>query len=208
MPDTNVAAVILAGGKSSRMGRDKASIVIGGRSMLQWVIDAASEVAGTVVVVTARWQALPSMEARGRLVLVTDEREDAGPLAGMVTGLGVVEAPVALLLSCDQPFVQPALLTMLAAQAMEAAAAIPMVGRELQPLCSAVRRDARDTLRAMLERGVWAAGAIADLDGARQVERREWSRVDSEGLSFVGVNTPEELVRAEAIAARLDLGVG
>lgn len=208
MPDTNVAAVILAGGKSSRMGRDKASIVIGGRSMLQWVIDAASEVAGTVVVVTARWQALPSMEARGRLVLVTDEREDAGPLAGMVTGLGVVEAPVALLLSCDQPFVQPALLTMLAAQAMEAAAAIPMVGRELQPLCSAVRRDALDTLRAMLERGVWAAGAIADLDGARQVERREWSRVDSEGLSFVGVNTPEELVRAEAIAARLDLGVG
>ncbi len=190
------------------MGRDKASIVIGGRSMLQRVIDAASEVAETVVVVTARWQALPSMEARGRLVLVTDEREDAGPLAGMVTGLGVVEAPVALLLACDQPFVQPALLTMLAAQAMEAAAAIPMVGRELQPLCSAVRRDALDTLRAMLERGVRAAGAIADLDGARQVERREWSRVDSEGLSFVGVNTPEELVRAEAIAARLDVGVG
>jgi molybdopterin-guanine dinucleotide biosynthesis protein A len=197
-----VTAIVLAGGRSTRMGRDKAALVLGGRTLLQRAIDAAGAAAGAVVVVGAPGRALPPVTSPVPITLLTDPEEGAGPLAGIVAGMAAVRTPVAVVLACDMPFVEPALLRLLVAAVRERApSALPVVEGQAQPLCSAVRTDALTSLRAVLASGTRAAAALADLPGARLLAPAEWGVADSQGISFVGVNTPEEWARAEALDA-------
>jgi len=198
-----VTAVILAGGGSTRMGRDKAAIEVAGRTLLQRVIDAAAEAADQTVVVLAPGQSLPPLEPRGPLRLTTDAVADQGPLSGLLAGLEVVEGDVALVIACDQPFVRPALLRMLTTQAAEAPAVLPMFDGRPQPLCAAVRTDQTPLLREAYARGGRAASALADLPGAVLLPPAVWHAADAEGVSFIGANTPDDLVRCEATARLL-----
>ncbi len=198
-----VTAIILAGGGSTRMGREKATIVLAGRTLLQRVIDAAAEVADETVVVCAPGRPFPDIEVRGPLRLTTDEVGGQGPLAGILAGLAVASSEVALLLACDQPFVRPLLLRLLIAQAAEAPVVIPLRDGQTQPLCAAIRVDAAPLLREAYERGSRAAAAVSDLPGTRLLDAATWRVVDPDGVSFAGANTPEELARLEELAARL-----
>jgi molybdopterin-guanine dinucleotide biosynthesis protein A len=202
-----VAAIILAGGGSTRMGREKATIRVRGRSLLQWVADAAAEVAETTVVVLAPGGERPALEVRGRLIWATDAVSGQGPLAGILAGVACAEeagATVALVLACDQPFVRPALLRRLLAALEEGVPAVtPIVEGRPQPLCAAVRIETAKALRAAFAAGGRAASAIVDLAEAVTLDPVAWHDADPEGLSFLGANTPEELARCEQAAARL-----
>ncbi len=188
-----VTAIVLAGGRSTRMGRDKASLVLGGRTLLQRVVDAVGVIASEVVVVGAPGRDLPAVVSPRALLLVADSVEGQGPLAGIIAGLDATERAVAVVVGCDQPFVQPALLAHLAELATMHVAAVPVVDGRAQPLCSAVRREALPALRTAFEGGQRAARVIADLDGAVLVPPDAWQAFDPDGRSFAGVNTPQEL---------------
>lgn len=193
MPMADVAVIVLAGGRSTRMGRDKASLVLDGRTLLQRVVDAAGVVATEVVVVGAPGRDLPAVVSPRMLRMVADSVEGQGPLAGILAGLEWTEREVALVVGCDQPFVLPALLAHLAELARTHAAAVPVVDGRPQPLASAVRREALTGLRRAFEDGARAARVIADLDGGVLVPPEVWQQFDPDGHSFAGVNTPEEL---------------
>lgn len=198
----DVTAIVLAGGRSSRMGSDKAALVLGGRTLLQRAVDAACGAASAVVVVGAPGRALPKVTSTVPMHLVTDAGEGAGPLGGIVAGLAAVGTSVALVVACDIPFIEPSLLRLLAARVREgASAAVPVVDGQAQPLCSAVRTDAFEALRAAFQGGTRAASLLADLPGALLVDADEWGVADPAGASFIGVNTPEEWARAEALEA-------
>lgn len=201
----SVAAVILGGGRSSRMGRDKASLTLRGRSLMEWTLDSAERVPGLieVVVVLADGQDLPFRTSLPATV-IHDEQPYAGPLVAIGSGLRAVTADVALVLGCDTPFVQPSLLALLVEHARDHAIVVPVHDGRPQPLCSAIRRDAMPSIAALIAEGVRAASAIADDPRARLLEPADWAKVDPEALSFVGVNTPDELRQAEVLAARLD----
>jgi molybdopterin-guanine dinucleotide biosynthesis protein A len=77
---------------------------------------------------------------------------------------------------------------------------MPVVDGLPQPMCSAVRTEALHHLRALIADGSRAAGALAELPGALLLQPHEWSVVDPDGRSFLGVNTPEEFARAIALA--------
>lgn len=198
----DVTAIVLAGGRSRRMGREKAALVLAGHTLLQRAVDAASGAACAVVVVGAPGRALPAVTTPLRLTLVTDEEEGVGPLAGIVAGLEAVQTPVTLVVACDMPFVEPALLRLLTAVVRDGASvAMPIVDGQPQPLCSAVRTDVLSALREALADGARAASVLADLSGARLLSPADWGAADPRGSSFVGVNTPEEWERAEAVEA-------
>lgn len=199
----HVTAIILAGGGSTRMGRDKATLALAGRSLLQRVVDATNGVADAIVVVLAPGQPEPSVTAGVPLCFTTDAVGGQGPLAGILAGFAAARGDVALLLACDQPFVRPALLHLLASQVAEAPAAIPLLDGQPQHLCAAVRLDAAPVLRAAFERGSRAAAAISDLPGTRLLGAEVWQAADPDGVSFAGANTPEELARLEVLAVRL-----
>lgn len=179
------------------MGVDKASLVLNGRTLLQRTVDAVSEVAGEIVVVVAPGQRLPPVECRRPLRTVEDPVEGHGPLVGIAVGLGSVTAPVALVVACDMPFLQPALLRLLAQRAAAGRRlVVPIEGGQPQPLCSAFRREALKVVQAHIDAGDRKVMSVAgDLDVDR-VSPHEWAAADPGGRSFENVNTVEEFEAA------------
>ena len=104
------SAIILAGGRSVRFGRDKSAEIVVGRSLLQHVVDAVGPIASEIVVVRAPGAPPPTVNSETPLRHAEDVRE-GGALAGLYTGLLVCSQPVALALGCDMPLLsQPLLL--------------------------------------------------------------------------------------------------
>jgi molybdopterin-guanine dinucleotide biosynthesis protein A len=195
------AVIILAGGKSTRLGRDKASEVLTGKTLLQRAVDATAELAGTFVLVTARGQSLPEVVAEAPLSTVVDAYPETGPLGGIVTGLlAVGDSPQpALVVACDMPLLRPALLRELLRLASGHDAVVPMVNGLPEPLCAVYAHSCINPARRLLDRGDYkVAGLLDDVD-ALLVPEEEWRRFDNEGLSFLNVNREDDLDRARRL---------
>lgn len=191
---------ILAGGESSRMGRDKAALTLGGRSFVERAADALRAVAREVFVVSSRHEA-----GAWSLPVVRDLIEHSGAMGGLHAALAHANerrsagAGHVAVVSCDLPFVTGELLKRLASYAAEGFEAVAPVQEDghVQPLCAVYESAAcgaaveelmragelrpRELLKRVRTRWV-AFEEVADLEGAR--------------LFFLNVNTPEEYERA------------
>jgi len=194
----DVTGIVLTGGRSSRMGQDKASLVLGGSTLLERVVAALSAVADEVVIVRAPEQALPLVTSSGSLVVAADPIEGAGPLAGIATGLEAGSAPRALVVGVDHPFLRPSLLRLLSERVRTGAPwALPEFEGHPQPLCSGLSRDLLEGIRARLDGGERSPVSVAEALGAVRIGEAEWRSADPDGLSFLDVDTPEEFAAAE-----------
>jgi molybdopterin-guanine dinucleotide biosynthesis protein A len=148
------AAIVLAGGRSTRMGTSKAALEWHGSTLLRRAAGlAARAVDGPVVVVRAPGQELPALPAR--IELVDDAREGRGPLQGLAAGLAAIgdRAQVAYLTGVDAPFLHPAFACrVLALLEPGHDVAIPHADGFAQPLAAAYRvASVAPALRALLE---------------------------------------------------------
>ncbi len=140
------AAIILCGGGSLRMGRDKAALPFGPDTLLARVVDVAQVVASEIVVVGDTSQSMPA-----GIRVVRDPVPGLGPLAALATGLTSVGAERALLLACDMPLLVPALLRRLQDLAGDADACVPRRGRNADDDL----RRLRDARAARARRRCW-----------------------------------------------------
>ena len=132
------AGIVLAGGRSSRMGTPKAWLDWHGATLLRRTCGVVARGAGgPVVVVRAAGQELP--ELPGDVHVVEDARDGQGPLQGLLAGLEAVEAELAFVASTDMPFLHPRFVGAVCAAASEADAAVPHIGGHRQPLAAAYR---------------------------------------------------------------------
>jgi molybdopterin-guanine dinucleotide biosynthesis protein A len=199
-----IEAVILAGGRSTRFGRDKASAPLRGRPLLQWVVDAVAPAVERILIVHAPGQALPPLSAAPEVVPVPDEFPGLGPLAGLATGFAHCRAGLAFACSCDAPLIAPALVRLLGAIARETGADVvrPRVGGFPQPLV-AVYRPA--TCLEPFRRAVAARSGglriVAACEGLHVVEPAEdrIAAADPTFRSFLNANTPERLAEIESL---------
>ena len=197
-----ISGIVLAGGRSSRMGSDKASLLLDGHSLLHRTVAALDAVVDEVVIVRAADQSIPLVQRRGSLVVVEDPVEGQGPLFGMATGLEASSGQIALVVGVDHPFLRPALLRLLVERIRGGERwVLPIADGRPQPLCSAFASDALEVMRRHIEAGARAPMAVAAELGMVRLPEEEWRTVDPEGLSFVDVDTPEEF---EAARARLE----
>ena len=104
----NISAIILAGGKSSRMGSDKANYSLGGQRFLDAVINASKPLVNDILIVSDSVD-----HDRQGTRRIPDELKNAGPLSGLCTGLANSTSPYNLVLSCDIPFIDTASLKLL-----------------------------------------------------------------------------------------------
>ena len=193
----SVTGIVLTGGRSSRMGEDKASLVLGGTTLLGRVVAALNAVADEIVVVRAPSQSLPLVQTTGTLTVVADRIEGAGPLEGIVTGLEASTAPVALVVGVDHPFLRPTLLRLLVERLQVGAPwVLPVVEGHPQPMCSAVAHSSLEAMRTVVAAGERSPATAARSLGAVLLEEARWRTVDPEGLSFWDVDTPEALEAA------------
>jgi len=158
-------AIVLAGGASTRFGRDKLAAVVDGIPLLDRVLGATAAAEQRIVVGSPR-------PVAGDVRWTSEQPPGGGPAAGAVAALDLVRAPWVLLLAGDLPYVSPATLTRLldAAAGGDGALLVDDAGRR-QLLCSAVRADALRERAA--SRGGWHDCSLRSLlDGLRLVEVR------------------------------------
>lgn len=188
-----VTALILAGGRSSRFGRDKLAEPIGGRPMLDHVIDRVREVAPDVIVVAAAGSA---NDVSGDVRIVRDDVPFEGPLAGLRVGLRAVDLGVerVIVVAGDMPTVVPAVLARLIAALDRREAAVLADEARARPLPLAVRREAGaaavDDLLAAGERRLRALLERLDVEVIRY---ETWLEDDPAGESLRDVDVPDDL---------------
>ena len=193
-PPRRVGAIVLAGGRSSRFGRDKLAEPIDGRPMLEHAIDAVSKVATEVVVVAAPdgAQRIPS-----GVTLARDRRAFEGPLAGLATGLAAFDPEVehVVVVGGDMPTLVPAVLARLLDLVDRADAVILEDDPGPRPLPMATRRSIvqpiADRLLASGERRLRAL--LADLDAVIAIAPATWRADDPTGETLRDVDVPGDL---------------
>lgn len=189
-----IGAVILAGGRSSRFGRDKAAAQFDGMSLLEHVVNALPASRAETVLVLREEQADPECPI-DRVVFDDPELPD-GPLRGIVTGLEAISSEWAWVVACDLPGILTALLEELAnARTPDALGVIPEWGGRIQPLCALYSRAALPILREAARSSARSVTAVLDHPGFLRFDEGRSRKLDPEGRSFININTPDALER-------------
>jgi len=188
-----VTAFILAGGKSTRMGTDKAFMTLNGRSLLERMLDLGRSVTPDVRIIGNAQKFAPFAPT------VEDVFRDCGPLGGIHAALRASSSELNLILAVDLPFVSPALLQYLITRAQSAPAAsatVPDAAGGWQPLCAVYRREFADAAESALRAGRYKIDELFDVVQTQRIEEGELA---SAGLSpelFQNLNTREEVKAA------------
>lgn len=198
------SAVILAGGSSSRFGKDKGLMDLADKPLIKYVLDAASNlVEERIVVVSSNAQAKSYTEALDADVKVLVDAENIQtPLIGALTGFDAAHGAYSLLLPCDVPFVSKDILALLLDLCTDKAAAIPrQPNAYMEPLHAVYcTKPALDAARTALNRGELNMKAMVEkLRGVRYVSSLVLQQLDPDLRTFFNVNTPSDLKRAEAV---------
>jgi molybdopterin-guanine dinucleotide biosynthesis protein A len=191
------AAAVLAGGASRRMGRDKATMPVGGVELAATVLAAAARVAAPVVLVAPEGH--PARRLAGRVV--TDPAQ--GPLAALAAALEALDASEVLVLAGDHPGLRVELLAHLLALAPRGEAVACRRGPRVEPLVAVYRRvPALAAARGRLAGGSGGSllGLLAELRTV-VVEEPDWRALDPDGRSFVDLDDPADLAAWEAATA-------
>jgi molybdopterin-guanine dinucleotide biosynthesis protein A len=187
-----VAGAVLAGGASRRMGRDKATLVVGGVELASLALAVAARVADPVVLVA------PEGHPARRLAAAPVADPGRGPLAALAAALAALDADHVLALAGDHPGLRVELLAHLVALAgrVEAEAVACRRGPRLEPLVAVYRRaPALALARSRLADPAGDRSLTGLLAGLRTlvVEEPQWRPLDPDGRSFVDLDDPADL---------------
>ncbi len=194
-----LTGVILAGGKSSRMGQNKALMYLNGDPMISYVIDAMLDLVDEIVISVAKGSSADYDEfSEIGFEVVEDDQEGIGPLEGLTCALRSARGEYVLVSPCDTPFLKRELCDAMIVRAAGRDGAVPVVRGLYEPLHGAFRRT------AAIEAFKKAAGqgkrkpveAFAGLDLVI-MEEKELRGIDPELESFWNLNNPEDLRKAE-----------
>lgn len=187
------AGFVLAGGRSLRMGRDKALLEVGGVPLLLRTV-------GLIESVLPRPTVIGYLEAYQSLGLevLADDWPGAGPLGGIATALRNSTAPWNLVVACDLPYLTKGWVEYLVGRALlsEAEAMIPVNRGGAEPLCAMYHQKGEPAIRGALERGTRRVNdALAGLR-LETIGPAEWEDFDPEGLLFKNMNSPRDYEEA------------
>jgi molybdenum cofactor guanylyltransferase len=196
----HVTGVILAGGKSRRMGRDKAFLPFGKGMLIERVIEVLQQVTDDVIIITNT----PEQYQRFGRPTFSDVIPEAGSLGGIYTGLVSAKTSHSLCLACDMPFVQPEFLRFLCETAAEADVVIPRNTDDFQPLCAVYSQACCEPIRQKIEAGRLKITGFFDQVRVRVIEGEPLTRYDPYDVMFFNANTPEEYEQARQMLEELD----
>ena len=208
----SVTGVILAGGKSRRMGQNKALLPLGEDSLIAHVIRRMRRVTDELLLITNA----PAEYAHLGLPMHSDIIPDAGALGGIYTGLTYASHDVVVCVACDSPFLQPKLLSYLISLLGEYDAVMPYTygsnkGIEvtnpsysthqmtLQTLCAVYAKRCLPVIEQMLNEPDLRVHALQERANILTLAPEIWTAYDSKGHSFFNVNTPEDFEKAQTM---------
>ena len=190
----HATGVILAGGKSRRLGAEKPLQVVGGASLIERVVDALSPCVDQLLLVTNR----PELYSFLGLETIPDIHPGRGPLAGMQAAFRHIGSPSALVVAGDYPFLTPTALKRILREDPAGGVVLPQIGGQRHPLCAHYASSSATQIEEALAAGeLMVLSFVARL---RQVvlDEREFGG-ESAARVFFNVNTPEDLRHAEGL---------
>ena len=194
-------AVVLCGGRSTRMGRDKATLPFGDVTLLERTVGILRPLVDEVTVVGRRDQALPELPADVRLAF--DAVEDLGPLGGLQAALAHTTSDVVYVTGCDTPFLAPAFVTLLFEALDDARIAVAEQDGFTHPLAAVYRRDVLPVVERLLAEKRMRPVFLFEEVETVFVQEDALRAADPALRSLENVNTPEAY---EAALARLAEG--
>ena len=186
-----LVALVLAGGKSSRMGTDKALILWHGQPMLQRVCQAAQDCCDSVYLLTP-WPDRYQGQITGDYQWLLESNPGNGPAIALCQGFAEINAEWILLLACDLPKLQSSILQQwqeeLATLPPEILALVPRSGERWEPMCGFYRKKARESLEAFIQQGGRSLQGWLKLIPVRSI-----SLGQGEKEMLLNCNKPEDL---------------
>jgi molybdenum cofactor guanylyltransferase len=203
LPSSNRrTALIFAGGRATRLGGvNKAMLEVGGRTILDRILDALRPLADEQLLLTND----AALEHAGGLRVVFDPRPHAGVLPALAAGLASATSELCLAVACDMPFVSTEVFQRLLALQVETDSdvVIPRTAGYLEPMHAVYRTAAvRRAIEAALERGEQRMISYFGDVRVREVDDAEWRPIDPSGAAFFNVNTPDDLAEARRLAEK------
>jgi molybdopterin-guanine dinucleotide biosynthesis protein A len=197
-----MTSIILAGGKSLRLGRSKLLETIEGKSLIQWVVDRLASLSTEIIIATARGEVIPCSSAV-RIKMVADIYPGKGPLTGIYSGLIASSSSQAIVVGCDMPFLSVGLLEYMTQILADFDIALPRIGEMVEPLCAVYSRNCLAPIQELLEQDERQIRRLFSMVKVRYVEEDEINSFDPEHLSFFNINSQDDLDRARKLAAKI-----
>jgi molybdenum cofactor guanylyltransferase len=192
----SVTGVILAGGASRRMGQNKGFLELNGTPLLAIIADRLRVVAGEIIIVAGDAERYAGFADR----CVGDVYPNVGTLGGIHAGLNAAGHELAVIVACDMPFLDPAVLAWFIDAAQDVDLVVLRHSKGVEPLHAVYHKRCLPAIESTIRRGERCAYAFYDEIRVRYVEPAEIAALDPTLLSFCNVNTPEQWQAAVAEA--------
>ena len=195
VPVDRATGAVMAGGKSRRLGQDKALLAINGQTLLGRALATLAKVTAEQLVIGP-----PDRERHaGSVTVRADEYPDSGPLGGIYTALGAASFGHVLVVACDMPFLSAELLRYLLSLRNKFDVVLPRVDGRGEQLHAVYAASCLLPMRRQLDAGDFKIDRVFSHIRVRMVEEDELRRYDPELSSFRNVNTPEDWLQAQAL---------
>jgi len=191
-----VSGVILAGGASWRLGRNKALERIGDKTLIERAIDKLVPLTTEVLVVVARPEQAVALHLPPSVRVVSDRYPGRGSLGGIFTGLDASAEPWSLVVACDMPFLNRELLRHLIEARSNVDAVVPFLGGQPEPLHALYSKACLASMERMVRAGDLKIAPLFEAVRVRYVDEGTIDRIDPRHLSFFNINTQADLEEA------------
>ncbi|WP_027418073.1 molybdenum cofactor guanylyltransferase [Crocinitomix catalasitica] len=181
--DKNLTVIILAGGKSSRMGQDKGLMFYDGQPMIQYVIEIAEQLTKDILIVSNK-----DDYNQFNYPVLPDIIQDKGPLAGVVTGLESSTTDLNLILTCDAPFITVEFLNWLKIRMEQFDVAIPQYENRIYPLTGYYKRTTLPVLKRHLDQNNLRIKSVIESLNTQFIKADDFNQ-----QNFRNLNTVEDL---------------
>lgn len=198
----DISCIVLAGGKSRRLGRNKVTETVGGKSLLERVISCLAYFKSEIIVVTARERALPQPIDYPKLKVVADIYPNKGSLGGIFSGLVNSESFLNLVVACDMPFLNLKLLSYMIDIANGYDLVVPRFDDSIEPLHAVYSKRCIPHMEQLIKQDELKILKLFPLVKLRYLEEEEIDRFDPEHISFFNINTASDLKAGLELAKR------
>ena len=189
--EKNITAIILAGGKSSRMKEEKGLVCFNSKKLIEYVIESAKKFTPHIIIIASN----PAYKQFGFSCL-EDELKEKGPLGGIITGLIHSSTPKNLMLGCDMPFLSETLLSAIIQNIGDEDVLLTEHQGKAEPLCSVYDRNCITHIRLQIEQN-----QLKITDALERLKTRTISfdnEVWFKGNEFTNINSFEEMRKYES----------
>ena len=199
-----ITSIILAGGRSSRLGREKLAEVIAGKSLIKRAVSTLISLSQEILIVISQKQARSSLSlyTYPEAKTVLDLYPGKGSLIGIYTGLVNSTNFLNLVVACDMPFLNLDLLHYMVKVAPGFDVVIPRIDDQMEPLHAVYSKNCIGPMESLIKQDNLKVTAFFDSVKVRYIGKEEMDRFDPERLSFFNINTEADLKRARILAAR------